>query len=150
MDEAALLRCIEWVAHGFEIVDSSFPDWRFKAPDVIAAGVFHRALLLGKPQPVNAGNLAASQQALGAFTLTLRRDGTEVETGRATNVLDGPLLALRHLVELLPQDKSNPPLRAGEIVTTGTVTGAYPIRPGETWSTSLSAIQLDGISVKFG
>ncbi len=150
MDESALLRCIAWVAHGFEIVDSSFPAWRFKAPDIIAVGVFHRALLLGKPRLVAAGDLAAWLHALASFTLTLRRDGAEIETGRATNVLDGPLKALRHLVEVLQHDRSNPPLRAGEIVTTGTVTGAYPIRPGETWSTSLSGIGLDGIAVKFG
>ena len=148
MDETVLLRCIEWVAHGFEIVDSSFPGWRFKAPDIVAVGVFHRALLLGKPRPVD--DAASWREALRSFTLTLSRDGAEVETGRATNVLDGPLLALRHLVDLLQHDVSNPPLRAGEIVTTGTVTGAYPIRAGETWSTLLSDIELDGISVTFG
>ena len=150
MDEAALLGCVEWVAHGFEIVDSSFPAWRFKAPDIVAVGVFHRALLLGKPRPVDAAGMAAMHRALGAFTLTLSRDGTKVETGWAANVLDGPLLALRHLVDLLQHDRSNPPLRAGEIVTTGTVTGAYPIKAGETWSTLLSDIELDGISVSFG
>lgn len=149
MDETALLGCIEWAAHVFEIVDSSFPAWRFKAPDIIAVGVFHRALLLGKPRPVTAQNVDAWKRALATFRLTLRRDGAEVETGQAKNVLDGPLLALRHLVDLLPHDRFNPPLRAGEIVTTGTVTGAYPIKAGETWSTLLSDIELDGISVRF-
>lgn len=149
MDETALLGCIEWAAHVFEIVDSTFPAWKFKAPDIIAVGVFHRALLLGEPKKVTAGEVGALKDALANFTLTLRRDGQDVETGRATNVLGGPLLALRHLVELLPSDKSNPPLRAGEIVTTGTVTGAYPIKAGETWSTMLDGIPLDGISIRF-
>ena len=29
MDEPALLSCVEWVAHGFEIVQSIFPRWQF-------------------------------------------------------------------------------------------------------------------------
>ena len=29
MDEEALIRCIDWIAHGFEIVQSIFPNWCF-------------------------------------------------------------------------------------------------------------------------
>jgi 2-oxo-3-hexenedioate decarboxylase len=87
---------------------------------------------------------------LQAFTVTLARNGTEIETGRGTNVLDGPLSALRHLIGILADDPHNPPLSAGEIVTTGTLTRAYPVNPGETWSTSLSGIPLAGLSIRFG
>src|ERR1700733_4124480 len=31
MNERALLACLEWVAHGFEIVQSIFPGWRFSS-----------------------------------------------------------------------------------------------------------------------
>jgi 2-keto-4-pentenoate hydratase len=51
-------------------------------------------------------------------------------------VLDSPLLALRRLVELLADDPHNPPLRADEIVSTGTLTLAIPVSAGETWTTS--------------
>ena len=37
MDDAALLRCIAWVAHGFEVVQSIFPDWKFSAADTVVA-----------------------------------------------------------------------------------------------------------------
>ena len=37
MDERAMLGCIEWVAHGFEIVQSIFPKWKFQLADTIAA-----------------------------------------------------------------------------------------------------------------
>src|SRR5919108_1274930 len=33
MDERELLGAIEWIAHGFEIVQSIFPGWKFTAPD---------------------------------------------------------------------------------------------------------------------
>ncbi len=57
--------------------------------------------------------------------------------------------ALRHLVELLADDAANPPLAAGEMVTTGTLTRAFPVAPGETWTTALSGVALDGISLRF-
>ena len=47
MDDAALLSCIAWVAHGFEIVQSIFPDWKFSAADSVVANAMHGALLLG-------------------------------------------------------------------------------------------------------
>lgn len=37
MDERALLDCVAWVAHGFEIVQSLYPGWRFTAADTAAA-----------------------------------------------------------------------------------------------------------------
>ncbi len=47
MDEHALLDCVDWVAHGYEIVQSIFPAWQFSAPDTIAAFGLHGALLIG-------------------------------------------------------------------------------------------------------
>src|SRR5215467_9320102 len=50
---AALLSSIEWVAHGFEIVQSHFPGWKFKAADTVADNGLHGAYLLGPPQDVS-------------------------------------------------------------------------------------------------
>ena len=49
IDEAGMLDCIEWVAHGFEIVQSIFPGWKFTGVDCLAAEGLHGALLLGPP-----------------------------------------------------------------------------------------------------
>ena len=68
----------------------------------------------------------------------------------ASNVLGGgPLAALRHLVEVLAADRDSPPLTPGEIVATGTLTRALPIKSGERWSTRLNGLPLAGISVAF-
>jgi 2-oxo-3-hexenedioate decarboxylase len=72
-----------------------------------------------------------------------------MDRGKAANVLDGPLSALRHLNDLLAADRHNLPLAAGEIVTTGTVTRAFPIAPGETWHTELQGLALPGLTVRF-
>jgi 2-oxo-3-hexenedioate decarboxylase len=49
----------------------------------------------------------------------------------------------------LVRDQVNPPLAAGEIVTTGTLTRALPVSAGETWTTQLTGVGLDGICVRF-
>ncbi len=151
MDEQALLSCIEWIAHGFEIVQSIFPGWRFQAADTVAAFGLHGALLVGEPEPVTPATMTTWYEALGDFRITLERNGTDQDTGRAGNVLNGgPLSALRHLSELLAISPGSPPLAAGEIISTGTLTRALPIEPGETWSTRLAGVPLEGISVRFG
>ncbi len=150
MDERELLACVGWIAHGFELVQSVFPGWKFKAADTIANLGMHAACRLGPPMAVTAENRQALFESLAAFTVTLRRDGTPVDTGRGSNVLGGPLSALRHLVELLASDPFNPPLAAGEIVTTGTLTRAFPAADGETWSTDMAGIPLAGIRFTFG
>ncbi len=149
MDERALLGCIDWVAHGFEIVQSIFPGWKFTLADTIAANGLHGALLIGPRYPVNERNAAGWVHPLNSFEVTLHRDGALIDRGAAEVVLGGPLSALAHLVDLLARDSHNPPLRAGEVVTTGTVTRAFPIAPGQTWTTTLSGIALDPLSVTF-
>ena len=149
MDEAQLLACVDWIAHGFEIVHSPFPGWRFAAADTVAAGGLHGALLLGPRREITASERSRWLDSLARFTITLARDGTIVDHGAAANVLDGPLSALRHLVGLLARDPGNSPLAAGDIVTTGTLTRALAIAPGETWTTALDGLDLDGIGVRF-
>lgn len=148
MDEAGLLGCIEWVSHGFEIVQSIFPAWRFAAADTVAAYGLHGALFVGKTHPV-AGRRDYWLKHLATFEIDLTQDGRVADHGRAANVLDGPLTALRHLLALLADDRENPPLAAGEIVTTGTLTRALPIAAGQSWSTRPSGIDLDPASIRF-
>jgi len=51
--------------------------------------------------------------------------------GLATNVLDGPLSTISHLLNLLASDKSDPPRQADEIIITGTASRAFRVAPGE-------------------
>lgn len=150
MDDAQLLSCVEWVAHGFEIVQSVFPGWRFRAADTVAAFALHGALLVGPPREIGAAERATWLDALSRFGITLDVDGVTADRGLAGNVLGGgPLAALAHLVSLLDRGAESERLVAGEIVTTGTLTRALPIAPGERWGTDLDGIALDGISVAF-
>ena len=145
MDEAALSDCIDWVAPGFEVVQSIYPGWGFETADTIMAGGLHGGLLIGE-------RFSASPEALAGLTevsVALSCGGDPVETGVGANALDGPLSALRHLNDLLAADPHNPPLAAGEVVTTGTLTDAAPVKPGEVWSARYRGVIDTELTISF-
>jgi 2-oxo-3-hexenedioate decarboxylase len=133
-----LFDCIEWVAHGFEIVDTHFADWRFAAADTVADFALHGRLFVGPRVPVARFERARVAEELAAVEVVLMCDGRDVETGRADIVLDGPLHALRLWVDAMSAQPQRWPIVAGDIVTTGTITDAAPLRPGKRWQTRLS------------
>jgi len=148
-DALAILGCVEWVAPGFEIVQSHFPEWKFTAADCTAAFGLHGALVVGAPIALTAAIRAAIADALPTFKLQLRRGGDPIDAGVGANVLGSPALALAHLVRVLATQPRSPPLTAGEIVTTGTLTDAWPVRPGETWTSDYGALGLAGLTLSF-
>jgi 2-oxo-3-hexenedioate decarboxylase len=145
-DLAKILGCIDWIAHGIEIVQSHFPDWKFQAADTIADSSLHAALLVGEPRDVEQLGPDLAPR-LESFTISMSCNGTERDRGRGSNVLDSPLAAVAHLISVLARQPDSKPLEAGELVTTGTLTRALPIRAGEKWTTSLQGIDLPGISL---
>jgi 2-oxo-3-hexenedioate decarboxylase len=148
MSDAALLSCIDWVAHGFEIVQSIFPGWKFAPPDAVIVDGHHAALLIGPRHEIGA-KAAEWLSGLTNFEIELFCDGKLMDKGHALNVLEGPLSTIRYLMDLLACDPDNPSLAAGEIVSTGTLTRALPVKPGETWTTKLKGIALEDASLRF-
>ncbi|MFY9686400.1 MAG: hydratase [Pseudolabrys sp.] len=148
MDDAALLKCVNWVAHGYEMVQSIYPDWVFTAPDTVIADAMHAALLIGPRHEIGA-KADEWLRTLASFEVELYCDGKLMDKGHALNVLEGPLSTIRYQMDLLARDPHNQPLAAGEIVSTGTLTRALPVKPGETWTTALKGIALEGASLRF-
>ena len=147
-DVQAVLGCVDWVAHGFEMVQSHYPDWKFQAPDAIAVGGLHARLLVGTRQLVE--TLGADlHETLAAFTLALSCDNQLQEAGAGANVLGNPLAAIQHLMQVLDGQLPHQPLQANELVTTGTITSAYCVEPGQTWQTVIKGMALPGLSVVF-
>jgi 2-keto-4-pentenoate hydratase len=131
---------VEWAAHGFEIVQSVYPEWNFTAAESFAAQGLHGALLVGPRRKVlNHRQLAAY---LSAVRLNMTCNGGVIADGDGTAVLDGPIQALAHLVAMLAE---GPPLAeplrlgAGSIITTGTLTDAQPLLPRQHWQTGISS-----------
>jgi len=146
LDAHELLDCIEWVAHGFEIVHTHCAGWRFAhAADTVADFALHGRLVIGprvevRGWPSIAGDLAALQVVLAC-------DGHEVDRGAGHNVLDGPLQALAAWLRAMAQHTPHWRVQAGEFVTTGTITDAWPLSPGQRWTTTLSEPRLPGLTL---
>lgn len=145
-----LFDAIDWLAPGFEIVQSHLADWKFLPADTVADGALHAHLLVGQRVQLRdlAGNATALDELLANAGVTLFKNGEPVELGQGSNVLDSPLRALKHFVETLRACPGAPDLRAGDVVTTGTWTDAWGVRPGERWSARFTA-PLPGLAIDF-
>ena len=60
-----------------------------------------------------------------------------------------PALCLTELANALARQPEAEPLTAGEFVSTGTLTDALPVAPGEEWKAEVEGIALSPLSVRF-
>lgn len=141
----ALRGCIEWVAHGFEIVHTHFEGWRFTAPDTVADFALHGRLLVG-PRVAAAGWDRMAED-LTALRIELFEGGQRRDAGQGRVVLDGPLHALQHWLQAMADHTPQWRVEPGHVVTTGTLTDAWPLQPGQHWKTELQVPRLGGLSL---
>ena len=143
-----LIGCLDWVAHGVEIVHTHYAGWRFGgAPDTVVDFGLHGRLLVGPRVPVT--EWSALSEDLAALTMTVTRGGTVIDRGHGALVLDGPVNALQQWLHAMA--KASPAWRvaAGEVVTTGTLTDAWPVAAGERWATQPDDTRLAGLELNF-
>ena len=136
---------LDWIAPGFEIVDSIYPNWKFSLTDAIASGGLHGCLVVGKKFKVN----DTTERDLIDVGVSLYRGGRLEEAGTGANVLDGPVSAIRYLHSGLSKIKNQDPLSAGDIVTTGTMTDAKPIFSKEKWSAKFDGVVEAELNLEF-
>lgn len=144
-DPQALLDCIEWIAHSVEIVQCHHPEWKLQLADGTTDNGLHGRLIVGSPTDARA--IADLAEKLPKLKVKLFRQETLVDEGVGSNVLDSPLLALGHFLELLEKQKDA--LAPDDIISTGTLTDAHPVVAGETWRTAFSGIELPGLEIRF-
>jgi 2-keto-4-pentenoate hydratase len=142
-----LLASIEWIAHSIEIVQCDQPGWKTSLEHSTAFNGLHGRLILGAPLPIDRLPELAAQ--LPRLEMILKKGAAVVDRGRGEIVLGSPLAALGHLVGLLANQPKASPLAAGEIISTGTLTDAHPVAPGEAWSTEIHGVPLAGLELAF-
>jgi len=151
LDELA--DCLEWMAHGFEIVVCPFEKWEFTIADSIAAFGLHGTLIIGEPHVLSSATRHHLPQILSGATVSLSCNTKSSNVLRAAGFcndeMDSPLHALWHLHQLLQKQSRFRRLQAGEIITTGTWTDALPIEAGQTWVSAFSSVTLPGLTVTF-
>ena len=141
----ALLTAISWMTHSIEIVQCHHPGWKMTIADCTTDNGLHGRLIVGTQVAV--AGIDGLAEKLPALEVTLSRAGVVVDRGVGANVLGSPLESLGYLADLLSRQPEAPPLAAGEIVTTGVLTDAHSVRPGEVWSTAVDGLPLHGLTI---
>ncbi len=145
--------CIEWMAHGLEILTCPYPDWQLQVADAIAAFGLHGALLIGEPKSLSSASRLHLAQVLADASVSLSCSDGDSFTLRAagfgSDVIGSPVFALKRLHRQLQSQSQFAPLEAGEIISTGAWTEAYPVLPGQIWTTAFSGLSLPGLTVSF-
>jgi 2-keto-4-pentenoate hydratase len=95
-----------------------------------------------------AGNADELDRAVAAARVGLSRNGALAEQGMGANVLDSPLRALMHFLVELRSCPGATDVAAGNLVTTGTWTDAWPVQPGEHWTARFDSV-LPELQVRF-
>jgi 2-oxo-3-hexenedioate decarboxylase len=149
-DPEHILQSVAWYAPSFEIVDCHFADWKFLPADAAADFSFHWRLIVGTPVLLAKNAISLINNALENCRVTLSQNGALRDRGLGANALDHPCLALAFLADIIARQRRFDAPATGEIITTGTLTAAFDIHPGETWSSSYEGLQgVQGLTLRF-
>ncbi len=130
---AELLRAIDFVVPAIEVVDSRIADWDISIFDTVAdnasSGVFVTG---GSPRSLR------DVDDLRACEMTLTVDGEIVSSGTGAACLGHPLNAVVWLANAVAARGA--PLRAGELVLSGSLGALVPAQAGLTYDASISGL----------
>jgi 2-keto-4-pentenoate hydratase len=148
LDAAAALARTEWLAIGFEIIDCPFPEWKFQPSDFVASFGLHAALIVGEKIPVQSESIPTLMDELSRFKVRMSRNGAFVEEGAGRNALKNPASCLAELSTAIARRFPDQPLRAGEIVSAGTLTAGHATGKDDGWKVDVEGISLPSLSLR--
>ncbi|HKS43565.1 MAG TPA: 2-keto-4-pentenoate hydratase [Amycolatopsis sp.] len=136
---ADAIRAVDFVVPALEVVDSRITDWNISIVDTIADNASSGGVVLGsKPT-------ALSSVDLRLVGCTLQIGGDLVATGAGGAVLGSPLNALVWLANTIGPLGID--LEPGHVVLPGSMTRAFPVRPGDTVFANMG--ELGGVTAVF-
>ena len=119
---ADVLAATSGVAVGIEVLDSRFRDYRFTMPDVIADNTSAGRFVIGAPVPPDGIDLRLAG-------VVLEHNGEVVATAAGAAALGHPAASVAWLVRSLAAEGEG--LLAGQVVLSGGLTAAVPVRAGD-------------------
>jgi 2-oxopent-4-enoate/cis-2-oxohex-4-enoate hydratase len=128
-----VIRATDFIVPCFEIVDSRIRDWKIKIQDTVADNASCGYFLLGQD--------AVSPRALDLSTcgMVLELNGKLASTGAGAAALgSSPVSCMVWLANTL--GKLGTPLKAGEVILSGSLVPLQPVKPGDFMSVSIGGI----------
>lgn len=147
LDAAAALEHTDWLALGFEIIDCPFQGWQFQPSDFVASFGLHAALVVGEKMHVQPDMIATLVEELPRFTVRMSRNGEFVDEGSGKNSLRSPALCLAELGGAVLKRFPGEPLRAGEIISSGTLTAGHATEKGDHWTAEVQGLALPSLTL---
>jgi 2-oxo-3-hexenedioate decarboxylase len=145
-DPAAVLSAVEWLALGFEIIDCVYVDWKFQPADFVASYGLHAALIVGEPHHVRDGEIRELAGQLASFEVSLLKGDQVVAEGSGKNSLKSPALCLGELAKAIARRSGSKPLGPGDLISSGTLTEAQVLSPGQKWRAVVEGLPVPEIS----
>jgi 2-keto-4-pentenoate hydratase len=147
LDAAGALAAVDWLAIGFEIIDCPYPEWKFQPGDFVASFGLHAALVIGERISVRPEDITKLADQLAKFKVKMLKNGEFLEEGSGKNALRNPALCLAELGAAIAKRFPDEPLRAGEIVSTGTLTAGHLTAAGDRWTMEVEGIELPSLTL---
>jgi 2-oxo-3-hexenedioate decarboxylase len=135
---ADVLAATAGVATGIEILDSRYQDYRFTMPDVIADNTSAGRFVIGAPVPPDGVDLRLAG-------VVLEHNGEVIATAAGAAALGHPAAAVAWLARSLAAAGEG--LRAGQVVLSGGLTAAVPVRPRDVVVASIDRLGVVELAV---
>ena len=145
-DPAEVLSAVEWLALGFEIIDCVYADWEFQPADSVASYGLHAALIVGEPHHVRPEEIPDLVGQLASFTVSLLKSDQVVAEGSGKNALESPALCVGELAAAVARRSGSKPLGPGDLISSGALTGAHFLSPGQKWRAVAEGLRVSDIS----
>ena len=145
-DAAGVLGAVEWIALGFEIIDCVYPDWKITPPDFVASYGLHAGLVVGTPMHFTADQIPILVDQLANFSVALQKNAAVIAQGAGKNSLKSPALCLAELSSATL--KAGTALKAGMVISSGTLTEAQLIAVDETYTAVVEGIPLPPLTAR--
>lgn len=130
---AEVLRATDFVVAAIEIVDSRVENWDISIFDTVAdnasSGLF---VVGGSPRSLR------DIDDLRASAMSLTCDGVELSAGTGSACLGHPVNAVVWLANAVAE--RDVPLRAGEVILSGSLGPLVPVEPGKTYETTIEGL----------
>lgn len=130
---ASVLAATAFIVPAFEIIDSAILNWKMKIQDTVADNASSAAFVLGRSHvPV------ADIPDLAGVRMVFRKNGTDIDAGVSSAVMDHPAIAVAWLANRLHEYGIR--LKAGEVILSGSLTKAYDVAAGDVFTADFGGV----------